>query len=422
MGVGTRKWKKADGTVCKAYIVRWSDSEGRHIKTFDRKKDADSFDAQMQLDKASGKHVALPRKLTVAEAGENWIHDTETRPNPGRPQTLAQYRQHLRDHIKPMLGTARIADLTRDRCKQFARDLLKRKMVGKEQTLSPETAVKIWVSFKSIMRHAGRGAVVDGIDFQKPDNSEKTLAEAKDYPTINEVRRIAGKIDNVRDRAVFAILAGCGLRGGELRALRWSDINWEKGYITVSRSADRFDGFGPTKTKAGRRLLPLPAEARADLTTWKAQCAESAKARAAEAAVVDEAAEAEEAAKALIFSKPDGKPLHHHTLVRALNGAQEAAGVVDTAGRAKYALHAFRHFFASWSLARIEDGGRGFKLHIVSKLLGHANETITQTVYNHIEEPDEDSEFLAAASTLFGTADKVVTQAAQGAKILSINS
>ena len=52
-----------------------------------------------------------------------------------------------------------------------------------------------------------------------------------------------------------------GLRRGEAVALRWKDIDFERGIITVSRAAvyigNRTTQIGATKTKAGHRKLPL---------------------------------------------------------------------------------------------------------------------------------------------------------------------
>lgn len=404
MGVGKRKWTKTDGSVCETYIVRWSDSEGRHIKTFAKKKDADAFDAETKLNKSSGKHVALPRKLTVSEAGEKWIANVEHARN-GRVQTLTQYRQHLRDHIGPMFGNRRLVDLTRADCEQFRNDLLTRKMVRKAregetagQKLSRSTALKIWVSFKSLMRHNGRGAVVDGIDFERKE--AHGIQEAKDYPTIAEVGRMAAHIPDLRDQVVFKVLTTCGPRGGELRGLRWRDVNLETRRLTVNQSADRFGGTDLPKTQHGRRTLPLPGETADALASWK---------KAQRPASEDD----------LVFSKSTGEPIHHHTLVRALQDAQKSAGVVDAAGKPKYALHAFRHFFASWCLAP-KPMGRDISPPIVSKWLGHASFAITQAIYHHLFHDVDDVGFDDATASLFQTADKTPTRRVKTKQKLSL--
>lgn len=60
----------------------------------------------------------------------------------------------------------------------------------------------------------------------------------------------------------------CGPRIGELIALRWSDFNALKGTISIDKNTTDVHGMledGPTKTKAGRRIVPVPARVIAEL-------------------------------------------------------------------------------------------------------------------------------------------------------------
>src|SRR5262249_11953100 len=94
-----------------AWIVDYSDQHGdRHIKTFARKKDADTYHASVTVDVGAGTHTADSRSITTAEAGRLWIESREAA-NLER-STLAQYRQHLEHHIAPLIGAVRLAQLT----------------------------------------------------------------------------------------------------------------------------------------------------------------------------------------------------------------------------------------------------------------------------------------------------------------------
>ena len=77
------------------------------------------------------------------------------------------------------------------------------------------------------------------------------------------------------------------------------------------------------------------------------------------------------------------------------------AGVVDrTTGKPKYALRAFRHFFASWSINPEERGGRGLSAEVVQDLLGHSSITMTLDTYGHLFPRGDDRAELAKASRL----------------------
>src|SRR5437016_6125416 len=109
MSVTTRKWKTKDDTEHRAYVVRYSlnerDERGRRkraIKTFDKKKDAEEFEATVRVDVLNGVHVPRRSKLTVKEAGDKWAEHVESE---GRERTTVDsYKEHFKLHINPRIG------------------------------------------------------------------------------------------------------------------------------------------------------------------------------------------------------------------------------------------------------------------------------------------------------------------------------
>jgi len=63
---------------------------------------------------------------------------------------------------------------------------------------------------------------------------------------------------------------------------------------------------------------------------------------------------------------------------------------VDDKGRPKYALHALRHFYASWCINRPKDGGLGLPPKMVQERMGHSSITITMDRYGHLFPSDDD--------------------------------
>ena len=64
----------------------------------------------------------------------------------------------------------------------------------------------------------------------------------------------------------------------------------------------------------------------------------------------------------------------------------------------KYALHAFRHFIASWCINPKERGGRELPAKVVQHLLGHSSIVMTLDVYGHLFPRGDDRAELARAS------------------------
>src|SRR5258705_3547375 len=109
MSVRKRSWTTSKGESKAAWIVDYNDRQGvRHIQTFARKKDADAYEATVRVDVRAGVHTSS--KETVGQAGEKWIQDCEAAQLEN--STIESYRQHLKDHIAPYLGTVKLSDLT----------------------------------------------------------------------------------------------------------------------------------------------------------------------------------------------------------------------------------------------------------------------------------------------------------------------
>jgi hypothetical protein len=114
MSVRKRQWETEQGDTRSAYVVQYStaelDSRGkrrRHIKTFERKKDAETFHAQVRVDIGRGVHVPSSKSITISEAGRNWIDSCA---DLGRT-TVDNYQQHLTLHILPLLGAVKLSAL-----------------------------------------------------------------------------------------------------------------------------------------------------------------------------------------------------------------------------------------------------------------------------------------------------------------------
>jgi integrase len=179
----------------------------------------------------------------------------------------------------------------------------------------------------------------------------------------------------------------CGLRASELRGLRWKDVDLDHGVVHVRQRADQFLSIGSPKSNAGARTIPLAPEVVAALKRWKPACPK-AKHRGDDR---------------LVFPSPTGHIQHHSNMVRGLAPVMIAAGVVDDNGKPKYAMHAFRHFFASWCINPKARGGRELPAKVVQSLLGHASIVMTLDVYGHLfPHGDDRTELAAATAALLG--------------------
>lgn len=173
-----------------------------------------------------------------------------------------------------------------------------------------------------------------------------------------------------------------GMRSSELRGLRWQDVDFRTGEISIRQRADQFREIGPTKSEAGVRTIPVPPVVINALKEHKLKQAPGVE---------------------LVFANPDGEPRSHTNIVnKGLKPAMIRAGVTVGAGEdvaAKYTgLHALRHFFASWLINRKEDGGLGLPVKMVQERMGHASIVMTMDTYGHLFPRSDDGTELAQAA------------------------
>ena len=78
------------------------------------------------------------------------------------------------------------------------------------------------------------------------------------------------------------------------------------------------------------------------------------------------------AANETVFTRPDGQPVHPHTMPQTVARLQRAAGVPAIR------LHDLRHTHATLMLKH------GIPLKVVSERLGHSTPAFTMAVYQHV--------------------------------------
>jgi integrase len=390
-----------------AWIVDYATKDGRTIKTFARKKEADEYAATAKVEVMQGIHTPSSKSITVAEAGKLWIATAEK--NKLERTTIDGYLQHLELHIEPFLGSMKLSDLTTPMVRAFEDKL----SADHKHPRSPGLVRKIRGSLGAILADAQeRGLVARNVvrelragrrrgrERRAERRQKGKLKVGVDIPTPAEIRAIIETADG-RWRPFFLTAIFTGLRASELRGLRWADVDLKRQELHVTQRADAYQDIGAPKTESGHRTVPLTPKLASALMEWKLACPKGDR--------------------GLVFPNADGGVAWHANIInRAWVPLQLTAGVSvqvkgadgklvrDEEGRpvlqAKYTgLHALRHFYASWCINREADGGLELPAKVVQERLGHSSITLTLDTYGHLFPRGDDSAQLAEAeSRLWG--------------------
>jgi site-specific recombinase XerD len=206
-----------------------------------------------------------------------------------------------------------------------------------------------------------------GIISQNPADLVSTPRRPSHLPRVLSVQQAARLLDGipsatplqVRDRALFELAYGCGLRAEELVSLRTADVDHDGEQLRV-------EGKG-RKT----RFVPVGEPAMAAVRLYLERARPALTAPAACAGGPGASADA-------LFLSKTGRPLGTSDVRRRLRTWTARVGPPEVQAAGGISPHALRHSFATHLL----DGGAD--LRSIQELLGHASVSSTQ-IYTRVE-------------------------------------
>jgi integrase len=371
------------------WISDYFDQAGkRHIKTFERERDAKTWLSETLVSVKRGTHTPESASITVAEAANLWIEKCEAE-NLER-STLRQYGNHVRLHIVPLIGAVKLGRLTTPTVESFRDQLLKKG--------SRAMAKKVITSLKAILSEAQRrGLVAQNAALPTKVTAQRRgkgkLEAGRDFPSKAEANQILAKAEG-RWRPLLVTAIFSGMRSSELRGLTWDDVNFERKVIHVRQRADAWNAMGAPKSDAGDREIPMAPMVANVLREWKLACPKGSA--------------------NLVFPNGSGRVENHANIAnRGFYALQQSVGMVDAHGKPKYGMHALRHFFASWAIER------GFSPKKLQALLGHSSIQMTFDVYGGLFPSDESDQevcgrrigarrmLIATKSAIFATKTRI---------------
>ncbi|MCG8152580.1 tyrosine-type recombinase/integrase [Pimelobacter simplex] len=347
--------------------ARYRDQTGKQIaRHFGRKMDAQRWLDEVTTSVVTGQYVdPKAGQVTFRAYAETWrkaqVH---------RPSSAAHVETMLRRHAYPALGDRAMASILPSEIQAWVKRM--------SEGLAPSTVGVIHGIVSSVFK----AAVRDRRIMANPCEGTKlpTVVRTKVKPLTTE--QVDVLYDKVPDelKALVTYTAGVGPRQGEALALARDErlrllgtnpmVKIDRQLVTTRNGKTE---FGPLKTKASYRDVPLPkvvvVALNAHIATFDVGAGE------------------------LLFTL-NGQPITRQAFGHVWRPAAKAAGLDAETGTG---MHALRHYYASLLIRH------GESPKVVQARLGHATAAETLDTYSHLW-PDSDDQTRAAIDSVLGTA------------------
>lgn len=299
-------------------------------------------------------------QVTISDAAKLWIARCELEQL--ERATLHSYRGHVNNHIEPKMGHLLLAKLSAVHVRDFLDAMLR------DRTRA--MAKKCLTTLRSIISAAQeRGLVQHNVARDVKLRRSERHDPDRVFPTKAEIKALIANAPERHQPLIMTALL-TWMRMSELRGLIWDAIDFNRSIITVRKRADRYCDMGNTKSKAGRREIPMGPGLAEVLKAWKVACPKGD---------LD-----------LVFPNGVGNVETHSNIYnRIFKPLMLECGIVDGEGAPRFSLHAMRHAAASLF---IEQGWPPKRIQV---MLGHSSITMTFDVYGHLfHDPAKDVDLM----------------------------
>jgi integrase len=198
--------------------------------------------------------------LTIAQLCDHFEQRELSQDNTWRSHATKKiYQAYLSRWIRPHWQKYGLAEVRTIQVESWLRGL----------PLAKSSCAKIRNLMSILFNHACRYELFD----RNPIHLVRQSAKRRTPPAILVPAEIKALIDGLalRERTLVLLAASTGLRQSEIFALKWGDIDFESGTMSVIRSIV-YGVVGPCKTESSQKPVPMHPTLADALMQWRKRC------------------------------------------------------------------------------------------------------------------------------------------------------
>lgn len=300
-----------------------------------------------------------PSKTTLAAYLDHWLDHIKSQVS---PRSHERYRELVQKNIAPLLGAVH---LTKLKPAQISAGYAKALSTGRRDGsggLSPRTVTHMHRVLKQALGQAVRWELLtrNPADAVDPPKVEWVPMKTYDIPqTVELIEAVRGT--SMLMPALLAVL--CGLRRGEIAALRWRNVDLPNGQISIVESAEQTAaGIRYKSPKSGKgRTVALSATVVDELRAHRIERAQQLLRLGVGLSDDD-----------FVVGQADGSPMQPTFITH------QWVKTIRATPLAHLRFHDLRHAHATHMLAS------GVHPKVASERLGHSKVGITLDLYSHV--------------------------------------
>jgi integrase len=296
--------------------------------------------------------IAAPDRVTFAEVFNEWQASRSL------AHRTRAHEEHLLDRHLRAFKNRPVQRITSSEVAKLLRGMRERSVDGKPKPYSEWTRVAVCRIVSGTFAFALRRGIVTRDPMTGLARSElPTQRNAKKIAVLGRkaMAKLVAAGGSERWKAALGLAGFAGLRLGEIRGLRWEDVDFDGNAIRVRRSLQPDGAPKPPKTDAGIRVVPMLPELRGLVVAWKVR---SPRTRPTD----------------LVICAADGSHIQERNLRRALEAAKKKAKLdVD---EKRLSWHSLRHSWASTLATDLE-----LPATTLAQIIGHSDPGFTLRVY-----------------------------------------
>lgn len=311
-----------------------------------------------------------PSKITL----EQWLHTWlwEYKRLKLERSTFESYDSLVNNHVNPIIGKVLLNKLRPEHLQKLYNTKFHEGRMDGTGGLSARSVKYI----HTVLHQALGQAIKNGLLIKNIADATippKEIKKEMRVLSIGEQEKYTSAIGSERLRALFLLAPACGARQGELLALKWDDIDFDKNTVRVDETLKRLKTYKSSgnktevvfkipKTSTSNRIIPVPSLIMYELKEHRKRQLEE-KFRIGSDYVDNN----------LVFCTEFGNPMDVSNMMRAYRRVLKRSGI-DLSG---VTFHTLRHVYGT----RLNELGVDPKT--IQKLMGHKDIKTTMNTYVH---------------------------------------